>query len=181
MAGSSCLSPLEKTLALESATENIINEDLDAMKFLCEDFGKSLSALIASLFLSPAYASEATSVDFCEDAMSIVCGLHGEFIQARGNLEALERDTRADVISTTSIVVYTSGTLMKAHLRGLHELGQPFGALVTDESSMLETGEGISKMMNVVLQGIVLNDAKKFFIGDLTQEGPSGSARCNVW
>ena len=62
----------------------------------------------------------------------------------------------------------------------LHELGQPFGTLVTDESSMLETGEEMSEMTNLVLQGIVLNDAKKIFIGDLTQEGPSGSARCNV-
>ena len=46
---------------------------------------------------------------------------------------------------------------------------------------MLKTGEEISKMMNLVLQGIVLNDANKIFIGDLTPEGPSGSARRNVW
>ena len=46
---------------------------------------------------------------------------------------------------------------------------------------MLRTGEEISKMMNLVQQGIVLSDAKKFLVGDLNQEGPSGSACCNVW
>ena len=76
------LSPLEKTLALESAIWNIINEDLDAMKFLCEDFDKSLSALIASLVLSPAYAPVATSEVSDDDLMSMICDLHDEFIRA---------------------------------------------------------------------------------------------------
>ena len=46
---------------------------------------------------------------------------------------------------------------------------------------MLETGEEISKMMNLVKQGIVLNDAKEIFIGDLTPERSFRDAHCNVW
>ena len=179
--GCSSLSPLEKTLTLESTVGRIINEDLAAMKLLCEDFNQSLSAFSASHVLSRAHASVATSKTSDDDLMSIICDLHDEFIRARENLEALERETRADVVSRTSIVVGTSNTFMKANLRDLHELDLPFGALVTDESSMLETGEEIAKMMNLLQQEIVLPDAKKVFVGDLNQKGPSGSACCNVW
>ena len=65
--------------------------------------------------------------------------------------------------------------------RSLHELGQPFGTLVTDESSMLETGGEISKMMNLLQQRIVLNDAKKIFIGDLTPLLSFRNAHHDAW
>ena len=53
---------------------------------------------------------------------------------------------------------------MKQQVKSLYQLGsKPFGALLTDESSMPETGEEISKTMNLARQGIVDKDAKKVF------------------
>ena len=96
-------------------------------------------------------------------------------------MEYHERDAREDVVKQRNIVCSTSGVLMKAHLQNTYSLGAPFGALVSDESSMFEGGEEISKMMNLVSQGIVQSDAWKTFIGDVMQEGPSGSAQRACW
>ena len=96
-------------------------------------------------------------------------------------METIEYEVRKDFIENTSIVVGTSGALMKPQLKSLYHLGKPFGALLTDESSMPETGEEISKMMNLNKQEMVVMDARTVFIGDLTQEGPTGTGRCVVW
>ena len=96
-------------------------------------------------------------------------------------MEDRERDAREAVVKQRGIVCSTSGVLMKAHLQNTYSLGAPFGALVSDESSMFEGGEEISKMMNLVSQGIVQSDAWKTFIGDVTQDGPSGSAQRSCW
>ena len=79
------------------------------------------------------------------------------------DLERIEYRVRSEIIDTTPIVVGTSGALMKQQLKSLYQLGnKPFGALLTDESSMRETGEEISKTMNLCQQEIVQQDAKQF-------------------
>ena len=70
---------------------------------------------------------------------------------------------------------------MKSNLKGKYSLGAVFGALLTGESSMPEGGEELSKMMNLLQQGIITADAFNIFIGDLTQEGPSGNTQVSCW
>ena len=36
-------------------------------------------------------------------------------------------------------------------------------------------------MMNLLRQGVITADAHKSFIGDLTQEGPSGNTQVSCW
>ena len=111
------------------------------MSSLCEDFNKSISALISCLALKHLRPTGGALVIAVDDFQNVLHDLHDEFIQARENLERLERDIRSGVVATTSIVVGTSGALMKAQLQNIYEIGSPFGALVTDESFMPETGE----------------------------------------
>jgi hypothetical protein len=106
---------------------------------------------------------------------------HDEFIKARENLESIEYMYRKAVIAATPIVIGTSGVLMKSNLQSKHNLGEQFGALLTDESSMPEGGEEVCKMMNLLQQGIITPEAYKIFIGDLTQEGPSGNTQVHCW
>ena len=98
-----------------------------------------------------------------------------------GNLEAIECMRRGDVVAATPIVCGTSGVFMKSNLQGKCTLGAAFGALLTDESSMPEGGEELCKMMNLLQQGLITVDACKIFIGDLTQEGPSGNTQVSCW
>ena len=109
------------------------------------------------------------------------CELHDQFIRARENLEVLEHTVRGNVMADTPIVCGTSGVLMKHHLQCTYDLGDRFGAMVTDEASMPEAGEEIAKTMNLVQQNILEDACKKTLIGDVTQEGPSGSVQHSCW
>ena len=179
--GSSRLSNLERTRTLEALVGQRMKVELDAMKSLCKEFNVFLQA-VHSAWCRANHDGAESALQQNQLMAEILCNFHDEFIQARENLEKFEYDVRKDVIDKTSIVVGTSGALMKPQLKSLYQLGNKrFGALLTDESSMPEVGEEISKMMHLCKEEIVDKDAKKVFIGDLTQEGPNISGNQKVW
>ena len=177
--GQSRLSSLEQTLTLNALIGRRMSDVLSTMFSLCNDFNKVVAEFIRVLLFCP--TTRDTSLVDSSDVRCSICDQHDDFIRARENLEAIEFKTRQEIVAETPIVIGTSGVFMKPNLKSSFNLGAPFGALVTDECSMPEAGEEICKMMNLVQQGIVLADALKVFIGDVTQEGPSGNTQVSCW
>ena len=136
--GRSRLSTLEESLTLGSLIAKSIAENLLAMKTLCEEFNQSIAAFVAAL--STDTETEGAPLVSSPQYKNMICMQIGEFIKARENMEAIERKVRQNVVAKTTIVCGTPGVLMKANLQVTYDLGDPCGALLTDESSMPGAG-----------------------------------------
>ena len=150
--GQSRLSPLEASLTLNALIRSDMGETRLGMLSLCQEFNNNVAGYLRAMKICQTAGAESL-VTKSSESKCLICDQHDEFIKARENLEAIEYMYRTDVIAATPIVIGTSGVFMKSNLQSKHNLGEQFGALLTDESSMPEGGEEVCKMMNLLQKG----------------------------